>query len=404
MLSYLVQEEPLDKMDRLAVCPRSHYRRLRSFWALSRSTSKDLSLHEPSSLFRHPFVRTFQPSAALVRLLFPHEFSCREPLIQFPTGAALVETGAYAARDRLPFLPELCQLALLWVLAGEVEAAGRLIKWLLPLLDHSTLWTSEEAYDPQEFHCSASQLYSYLGNVEKATLHKEKSLQSGPVDPFFMVLQKEISSLPPFEKGVLAPVILDPHLGLWANSSIALTLSGQGTSLGAFQGHGVEVRAFGPQFYPLTDLGLFGIRGLHQAQHLDEVQMCGWTRCFAQPEVWLEVNFLSTALETRLATQWLGLTSEKKAAFAFYVKADTARVGDEIFRSKSLQRYKGSSDVVLFNDGAFAISCSMKRPLQLIPLAGEGCFWGSDFLLAFDMSPFDSVESFLFQSNLSPQM
>ncbi|HAB99306.1 MAG TPA: hypothetical protein DCE71_05745, partial [Parachlamydiales bacterium] len=200
-------------MDRLAVCPRSLYRRLRSFWALSRSSSADLSLHAPSSLIRHPFVRTFQPSSALIRLLFPHEFSCREPLFQFPTGATLVETGSYAAKDRLPFLPELCQLALLWVLAGEVEAASRLIKWLLPLLGHSTLWTTEEAYDPQEFHCSVSLLYTYVGNLEKAVFHKEKSLQRGPVDPFFVVLEKEISSFPSFDKGLQSSVVLDPYLG-----------------------------------------------------------------------------------------------------------------------------------------------------------------------------------------------
>ncbi len=401
MLSSLTKEEPLDGMDWLLLAsPRGHYRRLRSFWALSRSAVEDLSLSAPVSLIHHPFARTFQPSAALIRLLFPKRFDYQEPLSQFPSGAVLAETGLYAAKDRLPLLPELGQLALLWMLAGEIVAANRLIKWLLLLLEHPTLWVSEEEYDPQEFDCSAALLYTYLGNNEKASFHKEKSLARGPIDPFFTMLEREIPSFPPWQEESLLSFFSDPSLGVWAHSSLALTLSGHGTSLGTFRNHGVEVRAFGPQFYPLTNLQLFGVRGLYQAQHLSESQMCGWTRCHAQPEVWLEVNVLSSALETHLAAQWLGLSSERKAAFVFYVKADSARVADELFRSKSLQRYKGSSDAVSFNEGAFTISCLKKRSLQLIPLAGEDCFWGADFLVAFDISPFDSIESFFFQSRL----
>lgn len=398
MLSSLVKEDPLDRMNKLPTAfPRDHYRRLRSFWALSRSTLEDLSSKAYSSLLRHPFARTFQPSAAIIRLLFPDRFDWHEPLSQFPTGAALAETGFYARQDRLPLLSDLCQLALLWVLAQQIKPAHHLIRWLLPLLEHPMLWVSDETYDPQEFDCSAFLFYTYLGKREKAAIYKEKSLQRGPVDPFFLVLEQEISSLPIFQEEPRASIVYDQQLGIWANASIALTLSGHGTSLGTLHSHGVEVRAFGPQFYPLTDLQLFGIHGLHQAQNIEDFHMCGWTRCYAEPQVWMEVNFLSNALETRMSAYWLGLTSEKKAAFVFYIKADTAHVGAEVFRSKSLQRYKGSSEVISFNEGALSIICSSRRPLQLIPLAGEDCFWGADFLLAFDVNPFDSTRSFLFK-------
>jgi hypothetical protein len=404
MTPSLVMGESLDGINKLSEFssgPRSYYRRLRSFWALSYIQAEDISSYAYSSLVRHPFVRTFLPSSAIVCLLFPKLTELHEPISQFPSGAVFAETGLYAKHEKLPLLPELCQLALLWILAKQIHSAHRLIEWLFPFLKYPTLWISEEAYDPQEFDFSVALLYRYLGLAQKAEKHKQRALKLGAADPFFISLEDALSSFSYSRQlnheQLETSIFYDQSLGAWTNESVALTLSGEGTSLGVFRKDSVEVRAFGPQFYPLTQLQLFGIRGIHQAESVDNTYVSGWTRCFGEPNVWLQVYLSSELLETKLFVRWLGLNSEKKAAFVFYVKADTARIGSEVFRSKSLQRYRGGAESVSFNEGALVVTCLTVSSLELIPLAGENCFWGADFLLAFAVNPYDPVGSFLFK-------
>lgn len=368
--------------------PRDYYRYLRSFYPSSK-----ISL----SLLRHPFVCAFQPSAALIRLLFPNRIEFHEPIFQFPSGAVFVDVGFYSKQANFPLLSELCQLVLLWRLVGQIEAADRLIAWLFPFLNHPTFWTSEENYDPQEFAFSVSLLYDLLDLRQNAEEHWQRGVKLGPVDPFFLTLKET-----KFSKAILSnlnssAVFFDQNLGVWVNEVAGFTLSGNGTSLGTVQGKDVSICAFGPQLYLLADMKFFGIQGVHQAESVDVLHLSGWTRFFADPNAWLHVHFSFKAFEIELNVQWLGLTSDKKNFFVFYVKADTAHIGDEVFLSKSLQRYRGNGKQVSFNGKDFIIECSKAQVIELIPLVGKDYFWGADFLLAISLNPFDSSESFFFR-------
>ncbi len=189
----------------------------------------------------------------------------------------------------------------------------------------------------------------------------------------------------------------DQELGLWShdvkNFSWALSLSGQGTSLGCAQKGSIEIRAFGPQSYPLVDKGGFGVKGIQRALSVDSSQMHGWARTMAN-EIWVDVR----GKESRLDLRFMGLNSERKMAFVFYVKAQSAQVGSTIYRPKHLQRYSGDASSVYFTQGAdrLEIVSPLSAKMELIPLAGEGCYWETDFLLAYELNPFQSHASFCF--------
>src|SRR5579872_5945831 len=163
--------------------PLEHYRQLRTYWAHSLNSF---------SLSRHPFGKTFQPTQALLHLMEPK----REPLvpIQFESGGALCETGLAWNEGKIPLLPELCQLSLLWALNGEKEASSKLASWLLPLIEHKMLWSQERHWDEVEFNLSAHLLLSYLGLPSASYLSEAKKRLQKPIDPFFLKLERELST------------------------------------------------------------------------------------------------------------------------------------------------------------------------------------------------------------------
>ena len=289
---------------------------------------------------------------------------------------------------------EICGVntAKLPILNEKEKEAHRLIQWLLPFLDFKTLWVSEKRYNEEEFWLSAYLLFSYIGLHEKADaclLEAKERLLSlhRPINPFFFALEGKLKELPSPTGLLFHQTSFDASLGAWidrgAELSSAITLSGYGTSLGVFQKKGVEVRAAGPQFYPLTDAMGFGIKGLHVAHVIDSSRMRGWTRCFGQNDVWVDVSIEGPKLDLK----FIGTVPEKKMVFSFYVKAKMAEISGSVFRSNSLQRYNGD-DLV--------IQASVSNKVELIPLAGKECFWGADFLVAFEINPFEPTLSLQF--------
>lgn len=357
-------------MDELLISPRDHYRRLRTQWALSRQKTLPRAIF--SSLLDHPFAKQFEPSKAIVRLLLGEK-------------KELLDESLMALLDSRLMLSEMSQLAFLWILHGDREPAQHLIERLFVLLQHPTLWTLEALYDPEESQSSIALLSSYLG-------FPEKSMALCTADPFFLALKEEVSGL----SCSFTPVkhLYDSTLGLWVNPTSSVSLSGYGTSLATFRSQEVEICAFGPQFYPLTNIDLFGVEGIHQAQGIDDLHICGWTCCFGQKDVWLQTAVCLENSLWKIDLRWAGLSSMKKTYIVFYVKAKSAHIENQVFFSKSLQRYKASAQSVYFNDRAFMISSSEPRFVELVPLAGERCFWGADFLLAFEMNPFDPLVHF----------
>ncbi len=157
-----------------------------------------------------------------------------------------------------------------------------------------------------------------------------------------------------------------------------------GTSLGLIR----EVRAFGPQAFPLSDLNRFGIYGTAEE---------GWVRTFALPEVWFHLQTERQEALSRLALRFVGLKPETPLAFVFYVQAQTCQIGNQTLKPKSLQRFQGEASAALF-EGKLKIESSQIHKTQVIPLAGEGCFWNADFLLAFELHPWESQVNFVIKN------
>ncbi len=155
-----------------------------------------------------------------------------------------------------------------------------------------------------------------------------------------------------------------------------LTLDGDRTSLGVIRIGEVEVRAFGPE----NGILHFGIEGRG---------MDGWARSAADPEVWLEMKSETEGEGLRLNFKFVGVRPEKPLSFAFYIKAKLCEVQKNLLYPKSLHRFVGEAQEVCFNQ-----KCLIETPhphrLQVIPLAGEGCFWNTDFLLSYPIGSFTS--------------
>lgn len=364
----------------LVFSPRSEYRVLRSAWG--RSVLNGEASPSTDS-------KTFQPLAALEALI-----GSKRPFIpaQLPSGAALPESGCGWKNGRIPHLPEACQLAFLWKLIGKEEEANSLAAWLMGWIQEFpffSLWSRENEYDEAEAYLSFSLFCRAIGEERLAASFLKKA--PGPVDPFFLALAKLGPKLEPIRN--LKDVWADPYLGLGyfrsAEKSAAMTLCGFGTSLGVFRSKDVEIRAMGPQGFPLGNLESFGID-----RQPDGSFMTGWTRLAAAPEVWMHLQ--ADLQEGKFGLKFVGLKPEEPIAFVFYVKAGSCAAEGQVFKPKSLQRYTGAASSFVFRgkESQLKIESGSSLKAQLIPLAGDGGFWGADFLLSFEIPPFASQVNF----------
>lgn len=269
-----------------------------------------------------------------------------QPLLEYLRAKKMGKnTPPYIPKWGLMSVLKLTKLALLWHEAGFSKEATHLSNWLLKLEPFLPLWCSDKEYDEKE----GKRLFSLL--------HK---LKSAPGEE------------PEFNLAILST----PKI------SAALTLDGNGTSLGVIRAGEFEIRAFGPQDNSLN----FGIKG----RSID-----GWTRVAAFPEVWLEMNHRFKDDECKFDFRFIGLKPENPLYLAFYVKAQSCQIGNEVFKPKSLKRFHGEAQSVNF-ENQFRIESGQPHKVQLIPLAGENCFWNCEFMLAFELHPFVTQVTFKF--------
>lgn len=145
---------------------------------------------------------------------------------------------------------------------------------------------------------------------------------------------------------------------------------GEKIPLGSLSSGSIEIPVFGWQGAPLSDSERFGIDRIEPSLR--------WGRISCQKEVWFEVKPLKQALEVVL----YGSKLTDPLFFVFYVKASQATIGEATYLPKTLRRYSGDSMPVCFSE-EMEIVAEPSPHMELIPLAGGGCFWGADFLLAF---------------------
>lgn len=291
------------------------------------------------------------------------EMITRKTLTDLKSSFGLVDCSSLPLRPLS--LGELCQLA---ILAKEESLASS----ILSLSHFPSLWSCEAEYDPIEAKCSINLLLRAFG---KEPYYKGATINSS----YFRFLEKELPTFIEKPSQEKAQILTFGQTQTGALIQSAFVNVGEGVALGAMKIGPIEVPAFGPQVQPLNNPQLFGM-------HRTEVSS-QWSAVSAQKEIWFEHLPTTKGFETR----FMGLTPENRVCFVFYVKAELAIIGNEIFPPKSLLRYCDESKKITFQSKGshFSIENTCPCKMELIPLAGSGCFWESDFLLGFELPVHD---------------
>lgn len=316
------------------------------------------------------------PSLEAARsFLLKNPFRNHDPLNEVLTYLALKNIGHIAPPliPRIVPMPvsELCQLALLWSFAGEKQAALDLAH-SIPL-DFPWMWSKENEFKEEEAFASISLLARAMGR------DREPFSIS---DPYLSELADQVISGSP-ESQPIDCSLIEAGNGL----RCCCTCFGSHTSLGSLVSKKTEIRAFGPQAFPLSDPKGFGIRLIsnHEGR---------WASPAALPEIWFGLKIQGVDSGIVFDLTFFGVNPAAPLAFSFYVKSDSAQIGNEKFQPKTLHRYHGTSKPIQFG-GGLKLESLMPGKMELIPLAGSGGYWDCEYLAAFEIHPVNAKMSFL---------
>jgi hypothetical protein len=259
-----------------------------------------------------------------------------------------------------------CQLALIWALIAKdtaeiryQKAANQLAGIVVPLLKAglTTFNTREEEYSAEETEQAVYLFLKAIGDNQK-----QKNLEG-----FFLELEKERLTIVPEEPSWKPYQLLQED-----ELAMAYGLQGSRAGLGTAHVGALQILAFGLQGEPSTDPRQFGV----------DFHSKGYVKASAFKKVWVQIEpQLTERQEFSLSMQALGLESDQPLHIVFYLRAASCQIKTQIYKPKSLGKFRGPSQQVRFSpEGFFETDrlCSM----ELIPLAGEGPFWGASFLLA----------------------
>lgn len=262
-------------------------------------------------------------------------------------------------------LNELCQLCLLWSILGYEEAGYQLALKILPLCSFPSLWCAENQFNEDEVRFLAALIQRGFG-IEVAPHNVS--------DPYLQKLSKYV---PSWQRRDAAPYCT--RLSKSNGIQSVEVLTGKRVSLGAIRSGEIEVRAIGPQMGSFNDLAKFGIT---RSENMGQ-----WAYLAADPTVWMRIR----GKENSFSFSFVGISNKNSFSICLYVVADLTKIGEDQFQSKSLRRYRGKTQEITFKKGesSLSFSCSTFGKMELIPLAGEGCFWNAKFLLAFEVSSSD---------------
>lgn len=214
------------------------------------------------------------------------------------------------------------------------------------------------------------------------------------------------SSLPQrYERGTF----IDENYGLalhrGEDHSLLCAATGCKSGIGAFLKEGCGVINMGPQFLPLGETDDFGIVGRPaelQINHEDSRFSLSWRSPIAATHpretglphlkdaiysgMWALFNM--TFREGTLCAEITidGYRPLNTTLFSFFCKATLCQVGDLSLRPCSLDRYEGPAQSITLHGQNNSLSLAISNPIRVIPLAGGNAFWGSDFLIAAELS------------------
>ncbi len=353
--------------------------------------------------------------------------------LQLPSGLALAEEGKIQKKSFFYTLENINELASFWIILGSIydnknwqDAGLRLARWSLNYIDpyfrpFFGIWTQETDISQLNVLCSyylliyilkffyeeesMAHIQKQIFSMIEAKIKKQASEQFVYYASMIMWLEKHFSidfqtkmSL----QTTFENIFVDPYSGFLRQNhrqlSTLFTLSGNNTGLGSIYAKDVLVYSFGPQFFPLGDSKSFGVqRRIFQENSLKDVQYSidensgKIEGCFSlfqkTPEtIWASFKGSTSSDQCELSLKIIGQELKKALAMIYYVKAQSCEINGKSIKPNTLDQYIGSVQDLVFRGGESSLRFKAKAErMHLIPLSGGKCFWGADFLLAYEM-------------------
>lgn len=340
---------------------------------------------------------------------------------QLPNGSALLEWGGHDRSFHLPDLTGCAELGSLWAILGILQentdlctAALKLANWQLNLLDshgfpHLGLWSIGNGFSApcllgyQELLftlCYQMTGEAYFGQAAEL----QKKYLKGKEEELPEKLYALISPKLPYKcRYQMNPFTEEVTLGIakWADCEMSsiCALSGYNSGMGSFHKKKGALLNFGPHVGSLDDLSGFGIEricsmtektfsDLTWEKGRSGFLLKGWTKIFALP-LWILSSLTLVNKQLKIEIELQEDKPFESLFFVFYLKGQKVVINNRIdIQAYSLSRYQGENfPLTLFDEGEkIYIEPEQPGKMRLIPLAGGDFFWGSHFLLAFEIN------------------
>jgi|GEM_PF-2041963 len=340
-------------------------------------------------------------------------------------GIALVEYGGHYPYMHLPHALYNAELALLGMILGItlhraalVESSIKIGEWVAEslALGHP-LWMQEETYDPALLMQISRSLFALIlhstphEKIQKMYDSLQESSAKNPLSAVFALLVKNIVATP---RSLSIQYNLDKrseeenrYLGYVVHKDKSLscyaTVSGARTGFAGIAKGSAQIISIGPHTLPLGDMSHYGIyrtpllqktpfKDVSIQKTQNQTLFSGWTGIVdgeaehpRQGPLWLHVHFQAKDGAACIQTMWMG--EENPAMYiALFVKGSKIIVDQKFhLHPSTLDRYQGSVAPLSIHGETTSLQVCAKasHSMQVIPLAGQGCFWGAEFLIAY---------------------
>ncbi len=188
--------------------------------------------------------------------------------------------------------------------------------------------------------------------------------------------------------------LTDSSIITFSNSLLDLTLSfeGKGTGVGSLAFDQVQVITFAPQVSEVGELDKYGINFTSKdRQHVvvakdrDQFSCRGWSRIQGDRDVWVEHDLRVNRDAVDLFIAFESFSSMPLIlSECFFVACESVLVDQRMVRKGVLERVRGTPRTLewISDKEHVKVYLESKMTCQVIPLAGEGCFWGADFMIS----------------------
>lgn len=320
-----------------------------------------------------------------------------KPITTLASGAAPLFSKGYFPWGALPYPREHAEIGLAYALLGARDVAEPLARW-------QHLFACDHYGQP---------IYALFSQEQGCHFQKLKEANHALFNTCQPTLPLPVTSI-------------DSELGLAISktneSTVLCVASGCKSGLGSFLFRDAGIINFGPQTAPLGNCDEFGLAGRPHtfeyaikntesneegftinyqtrlaASHtrtppLSSLKDSGYSGLWIKAECQYKNDPLAKDSNHSLflTLELEGKQSFDKRLMVFFAKAEACFVaGTHKLNPRSLNRYTGPASEITFQgkEGKVILrALEGIKTMEVVPLAGEGCFWGADFMVAFSYS------------------